>query len=419
MTILFFAFYFIILLLIGNRIIKKTTCNIRFATLAAIFGFKVLLGCLYGYIFLHYYGGDDTWGFFKDSIAEYQKLIHHPLQFINDLSPFKENYTRSNFFHGLQLYLSDFEYWTMVKLLALCNLFSQGNYYIDVLFFDFMIFWGPFLLFKLLLSYFPSKKTILIVVLFFIPSVGFWLSGIRAEGLLLLFIALSVYYAAKWVTGRRIVSAIWSVAGLWGILAFRGMYLLAFVPAFLSWLFTIRGKQRPLVVFTFVYLLAAVVFFGTSLVSSKNNLPSAIVSRQREFLSLHGKTVFKLDSLQPSVVSFLHTAPQAFLNGFLRPFIWEAKGILQILSALEVYIFWLVTALFFIFPEKNWKTVVDHPLILLFIFYGCSLILFIGLVVPFPGAIVRYKAIPELLLLTAMTVATDYKKNFKLNFLLI
>src|SRR5580658_5778643 len=187
MTIFFFAFYFIILLLIGNWIIKKTTCNIRFATLAAIFGFKVLLGCLYGYIFLHYYGGDDTWGFFKDSLAEYQKLIHHPLQFINDLSPFKENYTRNNFFHGLQLYLSDFEYWTMVKLLALCNLFSQGNYYIDVLFFDFIIFWGSFLLFKLLLSYFPSKKTLLIVVLFFIPSVGFWLSGIRAEGLLLLF----------------------------------------------------------------------------------------------------------------------------------------------------------------------------------------------------------------------------------------
>ncbi len=31
------------------------------AEVVVTFGFKVLMACAYGYVFLHYYGGDDTW----------------------------------------------------------------------------------------------------------------------------------------------------------------------------------------------------------------------------------------------------------------------------------------------------------------------------------------------------------------------
>src|SRR5689334_3275123 len=51
------------------------------------FGFAVLMGCLYGYIFRRYFGGDDTWMFNNQSLDEYQKLVHHPGQFLKDLLP--------------------------------------------------------------------------------------------------------------------------------------------------------------------------------------------------------------------------------------------------------------------------------------------------------------------------------------------
>ncbi|HTQ28494.1 MAG TPA: hypothetical protein VMI35_10210, partial [Puia sp.] len=55
-------------------------------------------------------------------------------------------------------------------------------------------------------------------------------------------------------------------------------------------------------------------------------------------------------------------------------------------------------------PFQNRKWVVGHPLMLCFLFYGISQILLIGFIVPFPGAIVRYKAIPELFIVTALTL---------------
>ncbi|HLY71842.1 MAG TPA: hypothetical protein VKR53_19045, partial [Puia sp.] len=78
MAVFLFAIYFILLLLIINRVIKKKLPEIGYKKIAAAFSFKVFLGCLYGYIFLHYYHGDDTWWFFNDSLGEYQKMIHQP-----------------------------------------------------------------------------------------------------------------------------------------------------------------------------------------------------------------------------------------------------------------------------------------------------------------------------------------------------
>jgi hypothetical protein len=155
--------------------------------------------------------------------------------------------------------------------------------------------------------------------------------------------------------------------------------------------------------------LSAIIFFGSSLISEKNNLPAAMVSRQQDFFQLHGNTVFKLDSLQPSFQSFLKIAPQAFSNAFLRPFVWETKGILQIVSALDIIIFWFFIFFLFFSPEKNWKAYLTNPILLLFLFYSFTLILMIGYIVPFPGAIVRYKAIPEMLLITGIIVASNYK----------
>jgi hypothetical protein len=411
MTIFFFAIYFILLLFILNRIIKKKLPGISFKTITAAFSFKVLLGCIYGYIFLHYYGGDDTWIFFKDSLNEYQKMIHQPGQFIRDFSPVDEFANGNSFFASFKLYLYDLEFWTMRKLLAVFNIFSRGNYYIDALFFDFVIFWGPFLFFKLLLKYFPTKKNSLIVILFFFPSAAFWLSGIRAEGLIFLFAAIAIYYAARWLINHKIPDFIFALAGIAGMLVFRGVFLLVFIPAFLSWLLATISKRKPIAIFFAVYLLSGIIFFGSSLLPDRNNLPALLVARQQEFFHLHGKTVFTLDTLQPSFRSFVQIAPQAFTNSFLRPFIWEAKGILQIIAALDIIVFWIFIFFLFYSPETEPKNQLSEPILLLFLFYGVTVIFLMGYIVPFPGAIVRYKAIPELLLLLALVAKT--KLDFK------
>lgn len=126
MAIFLFVFYFVVLLLLANAIVK-TQPGIGFATVTAMFSFKVLLGCLYGYVFLHYYGGDDTWTFFQDSLTEYQKMLHHPAQFFKDISPVDDFKQTRNFIQFVKQYLYDSEYWGMRKLLAVFNIFSRGE----------------------------------------------------------------------------------------------------------------------------------------------------------------------------------------------------------------------------------------------------------------------------------------------------
>jgi hypothetical protein len=124
---------------------------------------------------------------------------------------------------------------------------------------------------------------------------------------------------------------------------------------------------------------------------------------------LHG-TSFRLDSLRPSVASFIKIAPQAFSNTFLRPFIWEEKGFLQFATALDIIFFWALLLISFFFHERDWRKIFQYPLLLLFIFFGISQIIFIGYIVPFPGAIVRYKSIPELFLFICLIFLYDPKR---------
>ncbi|MBO9631623.1 MAG: hypothetical protein J7578_00795, partial [Chitinophagaceae bacterium] len=52
-----------------------------------VFGVKVLAGIGYGYIFLHYFGGDDTWFFHDQGLHEKDLLLNHTAQFFSDLNP--------------------------------------------------------------------------------------------------------------------------------------------------------------------------------------------------------------------------------------------------------------------------------------------------------------------------------------------
>jgi hypothetical protein len=95
--------------------------------------------------------------------------------------------------------------------------------------------------------------------------------------------------------------------------------------------------------------------------------------------------------LENSMKSFILNTPQALINSFLRPFIWEAHNPLAILAAIEnVLVIAYITLLIFFFKKvqlNNW---------ILFSFsFSTSLLILIGLTTPVLGAIVRYK-IPAL-----------------------
>ena len=408
-----FIFYFIALLFIVFRTARKKIYPFSFGEVTAIFSFRILLGCIYGYIFLKYYHGDDTWNFFNDSLLEHSKLINHPNVFIHDFLPNEAVKSARSFGEGINFYLKNLEYWSMVKLLAVFNLLSGNNYYLDVLLFNAVTCWGSFLLFKVLITLLPDKKNILAICIFFIPSITFWLSGIRAEGLLLLFLALLLYCTGKWMKEKKVVYLISILLALLGFIIFRALYLVIFLPAYFGWILACKGRLKPAFYFVTIYSSCILIFLASLIISPHKNLASPLVTRQAQFFALHGNTRLPLDTLTMSPSSFIKILPQAFENSFIRPFIWEAKGALQWATSIEIFCFWILVGYFFVRFEKKQMPKHIQPFFLLFLFYGITQILIIGYIVPFPGAIVRYKVIPELFLIIYLTSTIRVNINYK------
>ncbi|WEK35427.1 MAG: hypothetical protein P0Y53_23285 [Candidatus Pseudobacter hemicellulosilyticus] len=360
------------------------------------FGYKLLFGCGYGYIFLRYFGGDDTWMLNNSSLFEQDRLLQDPWLFLDDLKPWLAFQRNPTFISGLNNLLGDLEYQTISKSLAIFNFISGGNYYINIVFFSFITFWGHYWLFSLLVKLYPARRRWLFGLIFFFPPVVFWLSGIRGDGLLFFFFALTLLQFHKWLQDGRKTALAGVLLGLFGVMVYRSQVAMVLFPALAAWAWTVRGRQKAWLCFGITWLLSLLLFFASSTLPGKLNLPASVAEKQHDYQVLNGNTRYALEPLEPSVSSYVQVFPQAVLNSFFRPFPWEARGPLQVLAALDGLLFWLLAALLVWQWWKSGRQLSTDPLLWTLFCFGITLYIFIGYTVPFPGAIVRYKIVPEL-----------------------
>ncbi len=403
-------------------IIRKKAISLSWQQTALFLGCKIAAGCGYGYIYKRFYNGDDTWALNHDAWLQYQRLLHSPAQFFGDLFSSNPLPDPALYFQDLTSYLEKLEYAIVTKTMAPFNCISHGNYYINIVFFSFLSFWGAYLLFKLLVEQFispppalaPLRKNALQFVLFLFLPLVFWLSGFRGEGFLLLFTGLLLYYFRQALQRPRPVNLIICLASFALLFIVRNSFALSLVPALAAWALSARLSIKSTRAFGTVYLLLAAIVFTSSFLSPRYHLLRPVVERQQGFLILHGNTRFNLTPLQDNITSFVSVAPEALANTLLRPWPWEAKGALQWLVALENIMVWALIMVCLIKYRKEITVIFHNPLSWVLLLTALSNYLFIGYVVPFPGAIVRYRAMPELMLLCLLAVvmgAQSYKSK--------
>ncbi|AXY75172.1 hypothetical protein D3H65_14810 [Paraflavitalea soli] len=408
-TLLFFLLFTFLIV----RLTRHSASGFTKAEVLLSFGFKVLMACAYGYVFLHYYGGDDTWQLNVAGQHEHALLMKDPGEFFWEITPATAwRNANGNGWLAFRLYLADLEYSLIAKSLGIFNILSRGNYYTNAVFFSFFTFWGHYWLFTLLTGLFPQKRKVLLLLIFFFPPVVFWLSGIRADGLLLMFLSLLLLQTWKWLYLAQKKSLVYICLGLAGILILRDVMVLLLLPGLAGWYVAVRYRRSPPVVLGIVYGISILLFFTSAYVPGVPNLPSVVIERQQEFLALKGNTRFALTPLEPGPGSFIKVLPQAVSNTFLRPFLWEARGMLQVMAAVELLLFWGLAVLVLVRGKKGNSSEQSRSLIWVMLCFSLSLYLFIGYVTPFPGAIVRYKIIPELLLLALLVIRIPFNLSW-------
>ena len=406
LTGLIILFFWVCLSGLIYIIIRNKEDSLSFSQILFFFGCKIIAGEVYGYIFKRFYNGDDTWALNNESILQYKRLLQSPLLFIKDIFsdtpvPEKEE------FHQFASYLENLEYALVTKTMAVFNLISQGNYYINVVFFNFLGFFGVYFFYKLLAAQ-PGKQNRLLaaIILFLFPPALFWLSGIRTEGLLLLFTGILLYRFDRWMKEKNIMDALVCIACFGMTVILRNGFAVVLVPPLIAWWLVYSFKTSTPATFLVTY--AACIFAaiaGSFLLPANLNIFSTIAARQQAFLKLKGNTRFNLTPLTAHPLSFIKVLPESLMNTFIRPFIWEAKGLLQWFSSIENIVVLLLLIVGLVKIKRREKGFPDAPLVWALLMAALCNYIIIGYIVPFPGAIVRYKIIPELFLVGACLIA--------------
>jgi hypothetical protein len=400
---LFFLYLFLFIFLV-RFLDRKNIIRIDPNIASAAFIFKVSMACLYGYIFQKYYGGDDTWMYHQQSLEETAFLKADPLHFLHSLVD-PTAYTR----YMMTTWWQELEYASLIKLLAVLNIFSGGSYYLNAVLFSMLTFWGSYFYVRLLVNLFPARHRLIMIIFFFFVPLVFWTSGIRKDGLILLSTGLFFFSFYLLIQQHRRIMMVVALIALAGVALNRNFVALSLVPVAVAWMISKYRNLDPLKSFIFVYSISLVIFF-VSAYTGPVNIPAIFVQRQADFMALRGGSYVDLDRLESNPVSFIKLLPQALNHVFLRPYPGEGSGALYIFTALESWFVVLIFLLFMVFPVPSVKRPILTATVVALLFFCLSNYLFIGYTIPFVGAIVRYRVIYESILLTIAAIHVNWEK---------
>jgi hypothetical protein len=377
-----------------------------------LFLIKAFTGFALGWLSYRYTNSDywqqNGWGW-----DEYQLLLRNPGEYFTNLF-------RSGYAHGFDGVLdSTNSYWNdlktnlIVKLISVFDIFSQGNYYINSIFFSAIGFMGHTALYRVFIKLYPLRRWAVVVGCFLLPSMLLYSSAVHKDPIMFACIGLLCVAVYQWhATGRPTVKLVLTMLFTLGILfLLRNLVFLAAFAALAASFCVWVTKWKPLPVFAGVYLLGAFLFFNAGHIMPSLNIPARMVEKQGFFLAYPKvKTVIPMDTLRPTALGFLRNTPQAVNHALMRPYILEGNSRVLVPIAVEFLAYQLLFILFLFFPRRTDMDAAGKAFLLFGLFFAFTNLLSIGYIVNNLGSIVRYRSLYLGLLVTPLLAGINWER---------
>lgn len=316
-----------------------------------------------GLIYQFYYGNGDTFNYFAESKVIYGAFGDNFSVGLSLLGSNDGTYSGaiSRYASQMHWFGSPTEYF-VIKVGAICGLFCFCSYTVIGLMFAIISFSGIWCLYVTFLRIAPGCYKELAFAVFFLPSVFFWGSGLMKDSLCIGAIGWTFYGFYRALIIRRTVlkSAFVGLLGVYVLSSVKVYILLSFLPPALLWAFNeynqniksavVRNLLRP---FFLALGLAAGYLGATNLTAGDDKYDVDKIGERtkinQEFL--YGLTkdqgsAYNIGSFDGSLGSMVKVAPQAVIVTLFRPFLWEARNPIMMLSALEaLMLLWLTARL--------------------------------------------------------------------------
>lgn len=396
---------------------------------------KLAGGFLVCMIYIFYYGGGDTIGFFESG------TLLAKLGFVNQETFFSVlggNLSNLNLLRFVENdlccpdYYRDPQSFMVVRLAAPLILVSGFSFIITTFMFAWLSYAGIWRLFLLFNELFPKMEKKFAISILYMPSVLFWGSAILKDTV--------TFSAACWMTycvfmvfikrEQRQKHMVYLVIASYVIISIKPYIFVALLPGATIWLLYaritairsgfIRILVSPAIIAVGIVGSTAVLSALGSSLGSYGSVDSAInkaiVTKNDLTRDAYGENSFDIGELDGSMGSIISKFPLALVSGLFRPFIWEVRNPVMLLSALENSLMLLLTLriLLTLGPLGFFRSVSSDPLLIFSFVFAVFFSFSVGLTTANFGALVRYK-IPSIPFFMSMLMILDEQRKRKRN----
>ncbi|HEX6335265.1 MAG TPA: hypothetical protein VFZ78_13620 [Flavisolibacter sp.] len=370
------------------------------------FGGAIFIALVYAY----YYRGGDTFNFFNhsriinsaldDSINTWFKLLFRfPVEGNRELYPY-----------AMQMeWYNDPTSYTVASIGAVFGLFNGTTYLPTALLFAFFSYTGIWAMFRIFYNIYPKLHKELAIAFLFIPSTFVWGSAVFKDTVCMFGLGWMTYCTFRLFINRdfSIFNLVMLATSFYLIATVKLYILLAFIPALSLWLLMTFSHRihtpalRWMVNLLFIGVTIGGFFFMAGRFASELNKYSLeklaeTAATTRGWISYVSEkeegSSYDLGEFDPSITGMLAKFPQAVVVTLYRPFLWESRKVIVALSAIEAFVFLVLTLrLFFKKKLGVFRTISKDPNLVFFLVFSLIFAFAVGISSYNFGALSRYK----------------------------
>lgn len=306
-----------------------------------------------GLVYQFYYGGGDTFSYFTHGAQHIFNAFQDDFSIGAKLLAANGEFDTETYKYASKIWMyRDPSSYFIVRIAAVFGLLTFSTYSSVALFFAFFSFWGLWLMFQTFYKIYPELKWPFAIAIFFIPTVFFWGSGILKDTVTLGAVGFLVYAFIQIVFERKqiIFNSLLLFLSIYIIYSVKLYILLSLSPALVFWFFIYRIGAIPSLVAKILIapiLLSVGLFLAyfVALKAGEDNdryaLDKIAETAQvtaydiRYWTGKDAGSGYSLGELDGTLGSMVKLAPQAVNVALFRPYLWEVRNPLMLLSALE------------------------------------------------------------------------------------
>jgi hypothetical protein len=308
-----------------------------------------------GFIYQFWYHGGDTFAYHTHGSRHiWEAFMESPSQGLALLNANGE-YQPGTWEASQKIwYWRDPNSYFVIKIAAIFDLFTFSSYSGTAVLFAVFAFTGGWMLFRTFYNKYPEIHGWIALSVLFIPTVVFWGSGLFKDSVTLACLGVSCYaFDRVFIQHRLSVGSLLLIFLMfWIIFSIKKYILLTLLPALLLWAFAknivlIKSMALRILITPIVAIVPVVlIYFSVPAISEDDQRYNISNLAQTAKLTAYDirygwgartgeGSGYNLGELDGSWQSMVKLAPQAVNVSLFRPYLWEVKNPLMLLSGLE------------------------------------------------------------------------------------